>query len=88
MPHPMQPVVLDERGTPRFKENKIVSYLLELCRTKGIFDLNMLAILPFDVEDRVQLMQLIGYSVSGAGDLSFMPEALITEADAAAEALK
>lgn len=67
MKHPMQPIALDDNGTARFKANKIVRFLLDA----GPFDLNMLALMPFDQEDRVQLAQLIGYSVSGYGDLPY-----------------
>jgi hypothetical protein len=48
--HPRQPVVLDERGVPRFKENKIVSFLLD----EGPFDLNRLGLRDFTDEDRMQ----------------------------------
>lgn len=65
--HPIQPLV-DVNGVIRFKENKIVSYLLE----NGGIDMNKIAILPFEREDRVQFAQLIGYSLSGWGDLSYV----------------
>lgn len=80
--HPMQPVVLDEYGVARFKRNAIVRYLIDLCSTKGICDMNQLAILPFSREDHEQFAQLIGYSVSGAGDLSYMSAEVIALADA------
>ncbi len=67
--HPMQPVV-DVDGIHRFKENKIVSYLLETSTA----DLNSLALMPFSKEDRQQLAQLIGYSVGGFCDLSYGSE--------------
>lgn len=67
--HPMQPIV-DVQGIHRFKENKIVSYLLECAPT----DLYELATLPFSKEDREQLAQLIGYSVCGFCDLSYCSE--------------
>lgn len=67
--HPMQPVYLDE-GTPRFKENAIVKFLLE----DGPNDMNRLARIPFTGEDREQFAQLIGYSVSGFGELPYVSE--------------
>lgn len=73
-PHPVQPVVLDEHNTARFKANAIVRYLIDVCTQKGICDMNSLAILPFNREDREQFAQLIGYSVSGAGDLSYFSD--------------
>lgn len=83
MNHPMQPIILDEEGVVRFKSNKIVEFLLDA----GPFDLNQLALMPFDADDRMQLAQLIGYSVSGFGDLSYANDAAVEAADAAAALL-
>jgi hypothetical protein len=48
--------------------------------------LNELAMLPnIPKEDHEQLAQLIGYSVSGAGDLSYMDRKLIAKADSIVE---
>lgn len=55
-------------GVVRFQENAIVRYLLE----HGGLDMNKLATLPFNDEDRRQFAQLIGYSQSGYGDLSYV----------------
>ena len=66
--HAMQPVVVDEDGVQRCKENAIVRYLLD----HGGINLNALAGLPFSREDRVQFAQLIGYSLAGFGDLSYV----------------
>lgn len=68
MKHVNQNIVKDEHGTLRFQENKIVSFLLE----RGGFDLNDLACMDFSKEDRIQFAQLIGYSVSGWGTLSYV----------------
>ena len=80
--HPMQPIEVAEDGVTRFKRNAIVCLLLDA----GPFDMNILARLPgISQEDRAQFAQLIGYSVSGYGEL---PYALnVTEADAMAEEL-
>lgn len=86
MRHPMQPVVLVD-GIPRFKQNAIVRYLLDLCQVKGSADMNTLALIPFSQEDHEQFAQLIGYSVSGAGGLSYMRKALIDRADVEAAEL-
>lgn len=80
--HPMQPLVIDD-GVIRFKANKIVRALLDT----GKLNMNDIANLDFPLEDRVQFVQLIGYSVSGAGDLSYMPDDVIAEADRQAEEL-
>lgn len=65
MKHPMQKIV-----DGRFVKNAIVEYLLD----NGGIDLNQLAVLPFDDEDREQFAQLIGYSVSGYGSLSYVSD--------------
>jgi hypothetical protein len=65
----MQPVVT-VCGVERFKENKIVSYLLDA----GPIDMNALAIMRFSNEDREQFAQLIGYSVCGFCELSYVSE--------------
>jgi hypothetical protein len=60
--HPMQAIVRDDRGVIRFRENKIVRWLLD----NGSKTLNDIAAQPFEDDDRDQFMQLIGYSVSNA----------------------
>lgn len=86
--HPMQPVVLDEQGTARFKRNEIVQHLLDF----GPFDLNKLTMMVntgrFSSEDYTHLMQLIGYSVSGYEELSSSPEDLVVAAKESAERLR
>lgn len=76
-----QPLVLDEGGVVRFKENPIVRYLLD----NGGIDMNQLALLGFTNEDQAQFAQLIGYSVSGWGDLSYVTASQCKEADIRAE---
>ena len=66
--HPIQPIVKDGHGTVRFKENKIVSDLLD-CASKHGLSLNDIAIRDYSNEDRQQLAQLIGYSLSGYSEL-------------------
>lgn len=81
--HPRQPVELDDQGVPRFKSNKIVRYLLE----QGPFDMNHLALQKFSQEDKEQFAQLIGYSVSGFGDLSYAYPGTVADADNETDAL-
>lgn len=83
MKQPMQPIERDPSGVIRFKKNEIVRYLLD----RGFVTMNDLAILPFSKEDREQFAQLIGYSVSGISDLSYVSEELVTNADVEAERL-
>lgn len=68
--HPIQPFDLDASGVIRFKENKIVSFLLE----KGPYDLNKLSMMDFTQEDREHFAQLIGYSKSGWSGLSYVSD--------------
>lgn len=72
--HPVQPVYTDEHGTYRFKGNAIVRALVEAAEIGSKLDLNMIATMDFSREDRVQFAQLIGYSVSGFGDLSYVKD--------------
>lgn len=81
--HPMQPLVRDPQGVVRFQANAIVRHLLDA----GPFDMNRLAMMPFSDEDRAQFAQLIGYSISGWGGLSYVDPEKAGEADAMADAL-
>jgi hypothetical protein len=65
--YPMQPLVLDG-DTVRFRTNPIVRFLLDA----GPFDMNQLALMPFPDDAREQFAQLIGYSVGGYGELSYV----------------
>lgn len=91
--HPMQPIILDPKGVPRFKKNQIVDMLLkasqfDMSLKTSQIDLNNIAtrvqLGEFPQEDYDQLMQLIGYSVSGAG---FLNKETLDEADRQAEML-
>lgn len=77
---PIQPIVTDEHGTLRFQENAIVRHLLD----NGGIDLSQIAALDFPVEDQMQFAMLIGYSLSGAGDLSYFDNATWEAASAMA----
>ena len=77
----MQPLIRDH-GIIRFKENKIVCALLEFSRERG-FGLNEIAERDFPRNDREQFAQLIGYSLYGASDLSYMRRTLIARAERA-----
>ena len=78
---PMQPVECDEKGVPRFRENKFVRLLLD--QPNGL-TLNDLVTLDYPKEDYYQLMQLIGYSVSAAPiphDLIHSADMIVAETD-------
>jgi|SRR5690625_401639 len=66
--HPIQPIITDDSGVLRFKENRIVSDLLDFATDQG-FGLNEIACCDYSREDRQQLAQLIGYSLRGYGEL-------------------
>lgn len=76
--HPTQPLELDPNGTLRFKENKIVSHLLD----HGGMDMNYLAVQGFSQEDEEQFAQLIGYSLSGFSELSYVSDETLDRAQA------
>ena len=82
--HPMQPVEYDEHGVIRFRKNAIVEKLLET----SSLDLNQIACMQFSNADRIQLAQLIGYSVSGFGDLFYADRDVVRRADKKAEKLQ
>lgn len=70
---PMQPLVTDKHGVLRFKENRIVSALLEHSRKHG-YGLNEVAHGNFTPEEHMQVAQLIGYSLDGYGTLSYVTD--------------
>ena len=67
---PIQPIEKDNSGHYRFVPNKIVKYLLD----EGPFILSDLACLDFSDEDWEQFAQLIGYSLGGFGELSYVSD--------------
>lgn len=58
--HPLQPIVTDDHGVIRFKKNHLIDWMVE------ILNLNEIARHQHTQEDYDQLLQLVGYSVSGA----------------------
>lgn len=81
--HPRQPLVTDEHGVIRFQSNGIIEWLF----THGHLSLNEIAFLPFDDADRRQLAQMLGYSASGYGDLSYVSADEAAEVDGMAETI-
>ena len=70
MKNTIQPLMKDANGVVRFKGNAIVQHLLD---THPTCDMNHLARMGF-TDDRQQFAQLIGYSLSGYGDLSYVDD--------------
>ncbi len=77
MKQPMQPIFIDDLGTARFQQNAICKYLVDA----GLANLNHLAVKRFTDEDRMQFAQLIGYSVSGFGELNYADKKTIIKSD-------
>lgn len=77
--HPIQPLEPDTEGVVRFKANAIVCALLDHGQATGL-GLNELGLRSFSQEDREQFAQLIGYSYSGASDLSYMSDETLSAA--------
>jgi len=80
--HPVQPLIKEANGTVRFKKNAIVRFLLDAVP----FDMNQLAIMEFSDEDREQFAQLIGYSLGGFSELSYVSDATYDRAAAQLDA--
>ena len=70
MKHPIQPLSKDSSGVLRFKQNAIVRHLLDC----GGIDLHQIACIDFTADDRQQFAQLIGYSLSGYSELSYVDD--------------
>lgn len=85
--YPMQPITFDPAGVLRFEENPIVSYL-----AREVSDLNHLAIWcatnKVDAKHQEQLAQLIGYSLSGYGTLSYVTDESYERAERLADELR
>ena len=77
MKNPIQPLERDKDGVVRFRENKIVRKLLD----DGSFTMNDIALWDVSRDDRMQFAQLIGYSLSGFGDLSYADSETYDAAD-------
>lgn len=69
MKHPIQPLENDAQGVLRFKANRIVRDMLDFATPRG-FSMNSIAAADYSDDDRQQFTQLIGYSLSGYGELS------------------
>lgn len=83
---PQQPIVWSRRpqdgpgGIIRFQANAIVRDLLDFAQERG-FGLNQIAHRGYSRQDQEQLAQLIGYSVSGFGDLPYARPRIVAAAD-------
>ena len=83
---PMQPICIASDGVIRFKQNRMVNDVYEFSQPRG-FGLNEMARRDYTQEERMQFAQLIGYSVSGYGGLSYASPESAEKADAIADSL-
>ena len=96
-PQPMQPVADDGHGVLRFRENAIVRTLLDRDTARGRVypdfparsdgGLNWIGMQDFSQADQEQFAQLIGYSISGYHELSYVSDESAAEASARAHAI-
>ena len=84
MKHPMQPIHRDSAGVVRFVENRIVRHVL----AESHLTLDDLFSLGYDPEDYEQVIQLVGFSVSGFGDMPHVNPNSVAIADKIADGLK
>lgn len=70
---PLQPLYIDKHKVVRFRENKVLEALREAAAQRG-FTLNDLAVMDLPREDWQQFAQLIGYSLSGYSELSYVTD--------------
>lgn len=102
-PQPMQPVIRDDGGRVRFRENAIVRYIVDHAaevvhpgaRTidpdtgkpyhQGRLNLSKLLLMNFPQEDLEQFAQLMGYSIAGYHELSYVSDESCAQASALAE---
>lgn len=87
MKNPIQPLTKDKHGVLRFKKNALVDALLTHGQNTGL-GLNQLATQFYADEhkdDWCQLAQLIGYSLSGFGELSYVDDVTYDVASAMAD---
>jgi putative N-acetylmannosamine-6-phosphate epimerase len=71
----MQPIVIAPDGIIRFKANAVVKWLLDQAEQGRMVNMNDIARQDFSDEDRSQFAQLIGYSVGGYNELSYVDDA-------------
>ncbi len=85
MNHPMQPIYLASDSVIRFRHNPLVTCIQRFAASKGFGLDELKKHLPSATDDDwQQLAQLLGYSVSGFGDLSYANPDTVQKADAIA----
>ena len=83
--NPEQPIGLDALGCMRFKPNTIVRWLIDEAIAGRARTLNYIVTRGspgFSTDDLTQFWQLLGYSVSGIGELDFIDKEKVARWDA------
>lgn len=70
--NPLQPIIVDDTRA-KFKDNEIVRDLLDFASERGM-DLNTIAMGDYSQDDQEQFAQLIGYSLTGFHELSYVSD--------------
>ena len=78
----MRPLV-DVNGVIRFKQNAVIGWLFK----QGHLNLNRIPVDELPLEDVEEFWQMLGYSVSGYSELSFIRPETVAEVDEAAEVI-
>jgi len=85
--YPIQPIEFDNKGVIRFKKNRIIEDLLNTSH----MDFNKICLKHqegyYTLEEYEQLNMLIGYSISGFGDLEGVSREMVEEVEKIAEEL-
>jgi hypothetical protein len=81
--HPMQEIILDDKGVPRFRANRIVKFLHD----HGGFDMSVVRGMGWTQEEWSQFLQLIGFSVCCYGEFQDVDRQSVDEADEIAKDL-
>ncbi len=88
---PLQPLAFDDQGVIRFEANPLVRFLLDEASAGRHCDLNRLAWFAqsqaVPARHQEQLAMLIGYSLSGFSELSYVRDVTYEKAEAMAKRL-
>jgi hypothetical protein len=81
---PIQPIYLDDHGSPRFQDNEVVVFLF----IEGKLSLDKIEIMDFPQTDKEQFAQLLGCSVKEFCEFGFTSEEARSQAKASAKKAK
>jgi hypothetical protein len=84
----LRPLVIANDGMVRFKPNAACRWLIDEGGRRGLGFMNSLATVEMSAEDRMEFAQLIGYSVGGYSELSYVTDESSEAAEREAEKLR